>query len=203
MPISATAVQLWTDIGTNHLYGNAGITPSQYPFPSNNPAYIQLYQGAPFLYGGTMPLTAAQAQALIPLFPGQASTTSNLGAPDYEISQFDLIKLGYSRQLGDRGYLSVRLFRTQNNDIESAPGPEQSVLRLRASARVFNDVYVTRATQNTGIAADLRQAIGSRHELSSRFRVPLLARRSQRHACPPRRCSLRVRPPPTSCPSIR
>jgi outer membrane receptor protein involved in Fe transport len=159
-------LQIWNEWGANHLYGSYGVDPATYPFASANPLYVGVYQNAPFFVGGRAPLTPAQAQALIPFFPGQSSQAQPIGSPDSELTQYALSKIGFSRPLGSRGYVNARLYRTQNWVVDAAPDGNDPVFSYGLPAVAFSDFYVTRSTQNTGFGVDLQQAIGTQHEVS-------------------------------------
>ncbi len=165
----SNTIQVWNEWGANHLYGSYGIDPKTYPYASANPAYISIYQEAPFFVGGTQPLTPAQAQGLFPFYPGQTAANQAIGAPDQELTNYVLSKIAYSRSLGSRGYVNARLYRTQNAVVDAAPDPNDAVFSYGLPAIAFSEYYVTRATQNTGLAADLQQALGTQHELSVGF----------------------------------
>jgi outer membrane receptor protein involved in Fe transport len=165
----ANIVQFWNEWGANHLFGSYGINPSTYPYPSANPAYIAIYQEAPFFVGGTQPLTPQQAQGLIPFYPGQTSANESIGAPDQELTNYTLSKIGYSRALGSRTYLNARIYRTQNSVVDAAPDSNDPVFSYGLPAIGFSEYYVTRHTDNTGVAAEVQDALGRQHELSVGF----------------------------------
>jgi Carboxypeptidase regulatory-like domain/TonB dependent receptor len=165
----ANTIQIWNEWGANHIFGSYGIDPATYPYASANPAYVSIYQEAPFFVGGTQPLTPAQAQAIFPFYPGQTAANQPIGAPDQELTNFTLSKIAWSRAVGNHGYVNARLYRTQNSDVDAAPDPNDPVFAYGLPAIGFSEFYVTRATQNTGFATDFQQAIGTQHELSVGF----------------------------------
>ncbi|TAM58916.1 TonB-dependent receptor [bacterium] len=159
-------LQLWNDWGANHLYGDYGLATATLPYASGSAPYLGVYANAPLFFGGTAPLTQAQAQALIPFYPGQPSANATVGMGDYEISQYELSKIGFSRPLGRAGYLNARIYRTQNWVVDAAVDPNDPIFGYGFPTLGFSDFYVTRSTQNTGVAADVQQALGARHELA-------------------------------------
>jgi hypothetical protein len=163
---NANTFQLWGEIGANQETGGYGIDPTSYPFPSANPAYVSVYQQAPlFLNPQATPLSYQQAQALMPLFPTQSDVNQAIGALPHETTEYYLLKLGYSRNVSSRRYLSARLYRTQNAVVDSFADPSNVVFAYGLPSLGFSDTYVTRASQNTGLAADIQQQIGERHSV--------------------------------------
>ncbi|TAM74196.1 TonB-dependent receptor [bacterium] len=162
-------LQLWNNWGANHLYGDYGVDAATFPYASASAPYVGVYANAPLFFGGAAPLTPAQAQALMPFYPGQPSVDATVGTGDYEISQYELSKIGFSRPLGRRGYLNARVYRTQNWVVDAAVDPNDPLFGYGFPTLGFSDFYVTRSTQNTGLAADVEQALSLRHQLSFGF----------------------------------
>jgi len=167
----ANQLQLWGEWGSHSIVGGYGITPSQYPYTTNTPAYIGIYQQAPLLLSnGQLPaLTAQQAQALMPFYPGQVLATQNIGGPPNEAATYNLMKIGWSRNVGAHSSLNVRLYRTQNSEVDESNDANDPLFGYGLPTVGFGDFYVTRATQNTGIASDIVLTSSDLNELTAGF----------------------------------
>jgi hypothetical protein len=172
----ANTIQLWGEWGSNREVGGYGIDPHTYPYYTGNPSYVQIYQQTPSLLGveqqkygipilnpNAPALNTAQVNGLMPFFPGQNSVNQTIGTVPNEISVLDLMKIAYSRDIGSRTYVNARLYRTQNQDIDDFSDPDNALFGYSLPSLGFQDVYTTRASQNTGFAADVQQVIGQRH----------------------------------------
>jgi hypothetical protein len=166
---NANALQLWGEFGANELVGGYGINPSTYPYTSNTPAYISIYQEAPLLVGGQAPLTQAQAQALMPFYPGQTQAAQAIGSAPAETTNYDLMKIAWSRPIGTNAFINTRIYRTQNYVVDASDDANDPLFGYGLPTVGFGDFYVTRATQNTGLASDLQLALGDKNELSAGF----------------------------------
>ncbi len=164
-------LQLWGEWGAHYVAGGYGIDPATYPYTTNTPAYIGIYQQAPLLISqGQLPaLTPAQAQALMPFYPGQVAAVQNIGALPNEIDNYDLMKIGWSRPIGTNAFVNVRLYRTQNYDVDTSNDANDPLFGYGLPTVGFGDFYVVRASQNTGLAADLQLASGERNEVTAGF----------------------------------
>ena len=193
----ANTLQLWGEWGSHYVAGGYGITPSQYPYTTNTPAYVNIYQQAPLLIsGGALPpLTPAQAQALMPFYPGQTSATQNLAGPPNEVDNFDLMKIGWSRAVGSNGFINARVYRTQNWNVDESNDANDPLFGYGLPSVGFGDLYVTRATQNTGIASDYQLALGDHHEISAVSTTAIRASTSTA-SYPRHRCSSQARRSP-------
>lgn len=172
---NANTIQLWGEWGANAEIGGHGIDAATYPFASAIPAYVNVYQQTPLLLAAQAqefglpvtaqvgPLSVKQAQALMPFYPGQTDANQAIGSSPSESTTFDLLKLGYSRALGSRGFLTARLYRTQNGVVDNFNDPNNSLFGYGLPSQGFSDTFVTRASQNTGIGADLQEIIGEHH----------------------------------------
>lgn len=180
----ANTLQIWSEWGANKIAGGYGIDPSTYPFTTNTPAYVGIYQQLPLLLytqllgsvpPGTplppppAPLTFAQAQALMPFYPGQQSASAALGTAPYELTNYNLFKIAFARSFGTRAYLNARVYRTQNWVVDQSNDANDPLFSYGLPTVGFGDFYVTRATQNTGAAADVQLAIGERHQVTFGF----------------------------------
>jgi outer membrane receptor protein involved in Fe transport len=171
----ANTIQLWGEWGANRELGGYGIDPQTYPFYTGNPAYRQIYQDAPLLLsvenfgiptvtkGTPAPLSPQQVNALMPFFPGQHSVNQPIGTVPNETSQYDLLKVAYSRAIGSRSFVNARIYRTQNDVVDDFSDPDNALFGYSLPAIGFQDNFVTRSSQNTGFAADVQQVAGRNH----------------------------------------
>lgn len=173
---AANTIQLWGEWGANREVGGYGIDPLTYPFYTGNPAYASIYAqaplllqtqeqrfGIPVLYTNLQALTGAQVDALMPFFPGQHAVDQTIGTVPNETTTYNLFKIAYARDLNANAYLNARIYRTQNWVVDDFNDPDNSLFGYGLPALGFQDIYTTRATQNTGFAADLQQVIGRRN----------------------------------------
>ncbi|HVA34297.1 MAG TPA: TonB-dependent receptor, partial [Candidatus Baltobacteraceae bacterium] len=166
---------LWGVWGANRELGGYGLDPQTYPFYTGLSPYQQIYQAAPQILGleaqrfgipilnpaaTSSSLGLAQAKGLMPFFPGQTGVDQTIGTVPNEITTYNLMKAAYSRQLGTRGYLNARIYRTQNAVVDDFNDPNNVLFGYGLPAIGFSDNFVSRATQNTGFAADLQEVIG-------------------------------------------
>jgi hypothetical protein len=172
----ANTIQLWGVWGANKETGGYGLDPETYPYYTGQTPYQQIYEASPQLLGVEAskfgipilnpgatagPITQAQAQALMPFFPGQGAPNQAIGSVPNEVSTYNLAKVAYSRQLGSRMYVNARLYRTQDNVVDDFNDPNNQLFGYGLPSVGFSDNFVTRATQNTGIAADVQEVIGN------------------------------------------
>ena len=179
---NANTIQLWGEWGANRELGGYGIDPQTYTYYTGLPAYQQVYQeaplllqvqqskfGIPFVVPSPAPLTLKQTQALMPFFPGQTAVDQPIGTVPNEVSQYNLEKIGYSRAIGSNAYVNARVYRTQNSVVDDFSDPDNALFGYSLPSVGFSDNYVTRASQNTGFATDLQDAIGQHHLLNFGF----------------------------------
>ncbi len=178
----ANTIQLWGEWGANRALGGYGVDPQTYEFYTGSPAYQQVYQeaplllqvqqskfGIPFVVASPAPLSLKQTQALMPFYPGQSAVNQPIGTDPNETSLYNLEKIAYSRQIGSSAYLNARLYRTQNEVVDTFNDPNNSLFGYGLPSIGFSDNYVTRASQNTGFAADLQDVVGQKNLLNFGF----------------------------------
>jgi outer membrane receptor protein involved in Fe transport len=169
----ANTIQLWGEWGSNREVGGYGIDPQTYPFYTGNPSYVAIYEQTPSLLGvqqqkfgipilnpNAPALNTSQVDKLMPFFPGQNAVNQPIGTVPNEISVLDLMKIAYSRTIGSHTYVNARLYRTQNFVVDDFSDPDNALFGYSLPSLGFQDVNNTRATQNTGFAADVQQVIG-------------------------------------------
>jgi outer membrane receptor protein involved in Fe transport len=175
----ANTIQLWGEWGSNREVGGYGIDPQTYTYYTGNPSYVGIYQQTPSLLGveeqkygipilnpNAPALNTSQVDKLMPFFPGQNSVNEPIGTVPNEISVLDLMKIAYSRDIGSRTYINARVYRTQNLEIDDFNDPDNALFGYSLPSLGFQDINNTRATQNTGFAADVQQVIGERNVLN-------------------------------------
>lgn len=179
---NANTIQLWGEWGANQEVGGYGIDPLTFPYYTGNPAYQQVYEsippllqlqqakfGIPIVAPNLPSLTLAQAQALMPFYPGQKNPNQVIGTVPTETSQYDLLKVAYSRTIGSSSYVNARLYRTQNAVVDDFNDPDNSLFGYGLPSIGFSDTHVTRASQNTGFAADFQHVFGEHNSAAFGF----------------------------------
>lgn len=177
-----STIQLWGEWGANREMGGYGIDPNTYPYYTGNPAYQSVYQeaplllqvqqqkfGIPFVVVSPAPLTLDQTKRLMPFYPGQTSVNQTIGVVPNEISQYNLEKIAFSRALGSHAFVNARLYRTQNDVTDDFNDPDNNLFGYGLPSVGFSDNFVTRASQNTGLATDLQAVIGNANIVNAGF----------------------------------